>query len=68
MGSRGGSGQELYRKIAAKGREAAKERPAASMGDGREKLNLQREAEQRMVAKGAVASKPTSSRGKTRVS
>ena len=65
MGTRGGAGQELYRQIAKKGREAAKERPA-QVGNP-EKLNLQREAEQRGVAGGAKNG-PTSARGATRVS
>lgn len=68
MGTRGGSGQELYRQMAKKGREAAKNRPAQVKGDGKEDTNLQRQVEQRLVGGGAKqASDPTSSRGNTRV-
>jgi hypothetical protein len=64
MGTRGGSGQELYRQMALKkGREGVSKRPAqASVSEG---ANLQRDAEQRAVAGGTKS--PTGKRGKSKV-
>lgn len=53
MGTRGGAGQELYRKLALKlGRDATKQ-SRSGMGGADEGSNLQRESEQRMVGQGA---------------
>lgn len=66
MGTRGGAGQELYRKLALKLGRSATEKSRSGMGGADEGSNLQREAEQRMVGSGAKRP-PTGKRGDQKV-